>query len=90
VPDDPISEMTPSFSASFEAEAGNVLRDNPTSAFMRGVELARLNTPSGDMAAGQVREPLPARASARAQPVKPRLNIRYSRKLRHPQRALLA
>jgi hypothetical protein len=39
VPDEPISEMTPAFSAYFEAEAGNVLRDSPTSAFMRGVEL---------------------------------------------------
>jgi hypothetical protein len=39
VPDEPIATMTPAFSAYFEAEAGNVLRDSPTSAFMRGVEL---------------------------------------------------
>jgi hypothetical protein len=39
VPDEPISEMTPAFSAYFEAAAGNVLRDSPLSSLARSVEL---------------------------------------------------
>jgi len=47
VPDEPIAEMTPSFSTYFENAAGNVLRDSPTSSLFRAVELAGANAEQG-------------------------------------------
>lgn len=45
--DEPISEMTPSFSTYFENAAGNVLRDSPTSSLFRATELAGANAEQG-------------------------------------------
>lgn len=47
VPDEPLAEMTPSFSTYFENAAGNVLRDSPTSSLFRATELAGANAEQG-------------------------------------------
>lgn len=47
VPDEPIAEMTPSFSAYFEAAAGNVLRDSPLSSLYRMGELTAAQNAGG-------------------------------------------
>jgi len=47
VRDEPIADMTPSFSTYFESAAGNVLRDSPTSSLFRATELAGANAEQG-------------------------------------------
>ncbi len=53
VPDEPIAEMTPSFSAYYEAAAGNVLRDSPLSSLYRMGELAAAQNAGGGRTQGR-------------------------------------